>query len=134
MSVPMNGNSHFWRRWRLIAVRLTIYVDHFHTILVSKSDSYRISEGRRGCGSWLLLQTLRACSDLNLIDSDLTCWGEFNGTRIATEAKAGRSESEVRRGSAIKTKLVIHTEGPMMRCIQTSEIAETYSEELSFPI
>ena len=91
----MNGNSHFWRRWRLIAVRLTVYIDHFHTILVSKSDPYRIPEGCWGCGSWLLLQTLRARSDLNLINSDLTCWGEFNGARIATEAKAGRSESEV---------------------------------------
>jgi hypothetical protein len=91
----MNGNSHFWRRWGLIAVRLTIYVDHFYTILVSKSDPYRSPEGRWGRSSWLLLQTLRACGDLDLINSDLTCWGEFNGTRIATEAKAGRPESEV---------------------------------------
>jgi hypothetical protein len=95
MAVPMNGNSHFWRRRGLIAVRLTIYVDHFYTVLVSKSNPHRCSEGRWGCSSWLLLQTLCACGDLSLINSDLTCWGEFNGARIATEAKAGRPESEV---------------------------------------
>jgi len=118
----------------LIAVRLTIDVDHFYTILVSKGDPYRISEVRRGCSSWLLLQTLRACGDLNLINSDLTCWGEFDGARIATEPKAGRPESKVRRGSAIKTKLVLRTEGRIMRRIHLSEIAETHSGELSFAI
>jgi hypothetical protein len=95
MSVPIKGNSYFRRRRGLIAVRLTIYVDHFYTILVSKSDPYRIPEERRGCSSWLLLHTLRACGDLNLINSDLTCWGEFDGARIATETKAGRPESKV---------------------------------------
>ena len=79
----------------MIAVRLTIYVDHFHTILVSKSDPYRTPEGRRGCSSWLLLQAFCACGDLNLINSDLACWGEFDRARIAAETKAGRPESEI---------------------------------------
>ena len=79
----------------MIAVRLTIYVDHFYTILVSNSDPYRIPEGSWGCSSWLLLHTLCACDDLNLINSDLTCWREFDRARIATETKAGRPEGEV---------------------------------------
>jgi hypothetical protein len=79
----------------LIAVRLTIYVDHFYTILVSESDPYRIPEECWGCSPWLLLQTLRACSDLNLVNSDFTCRREFDGARIATETKAGRPKSEV---------------------------------------
>lgn len=134
MSIPINRNSHFRRRRGLIAVCLTIDIDHFYTVLVSKSDPYRIPEGCRGCSSWLLLHTLRACRDLNLINSDLTCWGEFDGARIATETKAGRPKSKVRRGSAIKTKLVLWTEGRIMTRIQLSEIAETYSGEESFEI
>ena len=95
MTIPINGNSHFWRGRGLIAVGLTIYVDHFYTILMTQNDPYRIPEGRWGCSSWLLLHTLRACGDLNLINSDLTCWREFDRARIATETKAGRPEGEV---------------------------------------
>jgi|SRR6267378_621908 len=133
-ALPINGNSHFWRwRW-LIAVRLTVYVDHFYTILVSKGNPYRIPEMSRGCSSWFFLQTLRACGDLNLINSDLACWGEFDGTRISTKTKPRRPESEVRRGSTVKTKLVRWTERRVMRCIHLSEMAATHSSKVSFAI
>jgi hypothetical protein len=71
--------THFRRRGRLIAVRLTIYIDHLDAILVSDGYSDGIPEVSWRCSSWLLLHPLRTCGDLNLVDSDLTCGGKLDG-------------------------------------------------------
>jgi hypothetical protein len=93
--------TYFRRRRRLIAVRLTIYIDHFDAILVSDGHSDRIPEMSWRCSSWLLLHPLRTCSDLNLVDSDLTGGGKLDGAWGGAEAHACRPESKVGRGSAI---------------------------------
>ena len=93
--------THFWRRKRLVAVRLTIYIDHLNAILVSDGHSDGISEVSWRCSSWLLLHPLRTCRDLNLVDSDLTGGRKLDGAWGVTKANACRPESKVGRGSAI---------------------------------
>jgi hypothetical protein len=93
--------THFRRRRWLIAVRLTIYIDHLDTILVSDGHSDGIPKVGWRCSSWLLLHPLRTRSDLNLVNSDLTGGRKLDGTWVATKANACRPESKVRRRSAI---------------------------------
>ena len=85
----------------MIAVCLTIYIDHLDAILVSDGYSDRIPEASWRCSSWLLLHPLRTCSDLNLVDSDLTGGGKLDGAWGVTEAHACWPESKVGRRSAI---------------------------------
>lgn len=87
--------THFRRRRWLIAVRLTIYIDHLDAILVADGHSDGIPEVSWRCSSWLLLHPLRTCADLNLINSDLTGGGKLDGARVATKANSGRPKSKV---------------------------------------
>jgi hypothetical protein len=118
----------------LIAVCLTINIDHLDTILVSDGHSDGIPEVRWGCGSWLLLHPLRVCGDLDLINSDLTGWRKLDGARVATEAKTSRSESKVGRRCTIKTKLVLWAGPRIIRRTHYPRLTETHSGELSFDI
>ena len=93
--------THFRRRRRLIAVRLTTYIDHLEAILGSDGHSDGIPEVNWRCSSWLFLHPIRTCSDLNLVDSNLTGGGKLDGTWGVTEANDCRPESKVGRGSAI---------------------------------
>ena len=126
--------THFRRRRGQIAVRLTIYIDHLDAILVSDGQSDGIPEVCWWRGSWLPLHPLRTCSDLNLIDSDLTGGWKLDGACVATETKACRSESKVRRRSAIKTKLVLRPGPRMIRRMHYPGLRETHSSEFSFEI
>jgi hypothetical protein len=130
----MQKETHFRRRRRLIAVRLTIYIDHLDAILVSNGYSDGIPEMGWRCSSWLLLHPLRTCSDLNLVDSDLTGGGKLDGAWGVTEAHACRPESKVRRGSAIQTKLVLGAGPWIIRHTHYSRLTETHSGEFSFVI
>ena len=128
------GKAHFRRRRGLIAVRLTIHIDHLDAILVSDGHPDRIPEVSWGCSSWLLLHSLRTCSDLNLIDSDLTGGGKLDGAWIATEANTRCPKSKVRRGSAIQTELVLRARPRIIRHMYCSKATRTHSGELSFAI
>lgn len=89
------NETHLRRRRWLIAVRLTVYIDHLDTILVSDRHSDGTPEVSWRCSSWLLLHPFRTCIDLNLVNSDLTGGGKLDGTWVATKADACRPESKV---------------------------------------